>query len=517
VIHSKPLSHWVGIIDLGSNSARLMVAQYRPGYAYRITDEISRRVRLSEGQAVDGRLNAAARGRAIETVRMFKAFCDAHSIQHVVPVATAAVRDAANRREFLAELKAATGVRFRVLSGEDEAYYGVLGVVNGLGLRDGLVMDLGGGSAEVSQVAAGKFRRGSTTPLGAVRLTEMFFHGAGRVRRGELDRLVEYIRSEFDALAWMDLSRSRRDGRFVGVGGTVRALARIDREQRGYALGLVNGYQLELKRLEALIDHLARLPVGERARRVTALPPDRADIILAGAVVVREAMRRAGARSLTVCGHGLREGLFFREFLRARQQPVLPDLREFSVLNLGRLYNFDAVHAGHVTDLSLSLFDQLARQHGYGSLERDCLWAAGQLHDIGTVVDYYDHHKHSAYIVMSAGLPGYSHRETALIALLCLYHRKGAPTRDHLSILSEPDDLKRVSRLASLLRLAEYLDRSRSQVVSGLRLRHDGRQNVRLLARVRPKADARVEIWEAQRNAGLFEDAFNYKLEIVAT
>src|SRR5690349_765891 len=135
---SKPLNRWVGIIDLGSNSARLMVAQYRPGYAFRITDEISRRVRLSEGQASGGQLRPAACARAIETVRLFKAFCDAHGIQRVVPVATAAVRDAANRRPFLAELRAATGLRFRVLSGEEEAYYGVLGVVNGMGLRDGL-------------------------------------------------------------------------------------------------------------------------------------------------------------------------------------------------------------------------------------------------------------------------------------------------------------------------------------------------------------------------------------------
>ena len=151
----------------------------------------------------------------------------------------------------------------------------------------------------------------------------------------------------------------------------------------------------------------------------------------------------------------------------------MPNLSEFSVLNLGRLYNFDAAHAGHVTQLALSLFDQLAERHGYGHMERNCLWAAGQLHDIGTVVDYYDHHKHSDYIIMSAGLPGYTHRETVLIALLCLYHRKGTPTADQLSILSQPDDLQRVSRLASLLRLAEYLDRSRTQVVSRLRLRYD--------------------------------------------
>ena len=513
---SKPLSRWVGIIDLGSNSARLMVAHFRPGYAYRITDEISRRVRLSEGQAADGQLHPAACARAIETVRLFKAFCDAHGIRRIVPVATAAVRDAANRTEFLVELQAATGVRFRVLTGEEEAYYGVLGVVNGVSVRSGLVMDLGGGSAEVSQVTAGQFQRGQTTPLGSVRLTEMFFAGAERVRPADVERLDKHAKAWFGTIPWMDLARARGEGRFVGVGGTVRALARIDREQRNYGLGLVNGYELQRKRLEALIEQLADLPVSERAQRVPGLQSDRADIILAGALVVRAAMRRAGAETLTVSGHGVREGLFFQEFARPTGESVLPNLREFSVLNLGRLYDFDAVHAAHVTQLSLALFDQLAERHGYGRAERACLWAAGQLHDIGTVVEYYDHHKHSHYIIMSAGLPGYSHAETVLIALLCLYHRKGRPMPEQLSILAEPDDLKRVSRLASLLRLAEYLDRSRTQVVARLRLRPEGDNKIRLLAHVRPGADAQVEIWEAQRNADLFEEAFDCKLEIKA-
>src|SRR5215210_2274160 len=138
----------VGIIDLGSNSARLMVAHFQTGQAYRITDELTRRVRLSEGMAADGRIHAPAILRAIQATRLFKLFCDANGIKRIVPVATAAVRDAVNRVDFLRQLRVATGLRFRVLDGSEEAYYGTLGVVNGLGLRAGLVMDVGGGSAE---------------------------------------------------------------------------------------------------------------------------------------------------------------------------------------------------------------------------------------------------------------------------------------------------------------------------------------------------------------------------------
>jgi exopolyphosphatase/guanosine-5'-triphosphate,3'-diphosphate pyrophosphatase len=488
-----------------------MVADYQTGFAYRIADEISRRVRLSEGLIAGGALQEAPRARAVQTVRMFKAFCDAHHITRIVPVATAAVRDASNRAEFLKELYAATGVRFRVLSGEDEAYYGVLGVVNSLGLRDGLVMDLGGGSAEVSLVRRGRFQRGETTPLGAVRLTEMFFDGAGRAKSGEVSRLVKYASGIFESIQGMALDDGQQ---FVGVGGTIRCLARMDRLGRDYPLGLVNGYELRRNNLDVLIERMVELPPNERARQMPGLPTDRADIILAGALAVREAMRRAGAQSLIVCGHGLREGLFFKEFLKPAEPPVIKDLRAFSVYNLGRLYGYEPVHAAHAAKLALSLFDQLARRHNFGQEERDCLWAAAQLHDIGTVVDYYDHHRHTYYIIESAGLGGYSHRETMLIALVCLYHRKGTPTDEDLGVLTRDGDLDRVCKLASLLRLSEYLDRSRTQVITRLSVLNGSGHRVVLRAQVRARADARVEIWEAQRNAALFEAAFDCKLEI---
>ena len=506
------LKHRVGIIDLGSNSARLMVAQYQPGEAYRITHELSRRVRLSEGVGLDGGLRPASMDRAIDTIRMFRAFCDAQAITHTVPVATAAVRDATNQVEFLRRLQEATRLRFRVLTGEEEAYFGVLGAINGLGLPNGLVMDVGGGSAEVSRVRRSGFVQGQTTPLGALRLTEMFFESRDRaVKPAEIDRLKAHLAATWQGFPWLRLGLHEK---FIGIGGTARALARIDREARNYPFGLLHGYELEMRRLDNLVERLSELPPDERARKVPGLQSDRSDIILAGAMVVAEAMRRAGADRLTVCGHGLREGLFFREFLRPADPPVIPKLREFSVFNLGRLYGYEAEHATQVTRLALSLFDQLSRRHGYGEEERDCLWAAGHLHDIGTLIDYYDHQKHSAYIILSAGLPGYSHREIALIAALCQNHRKGRPSLDHFKAVHQPNDLERLNRLAALLRLAEYLDRSQASAVASLKVGPAGRKTLQLSVRARAHANARVEIWEAQRNAELFEEAYGVKLAL---
>ncbi len=508
---SIPLTHCLGIIDLGSNSVRLIIVPYTPRLAFHITDQVSRHVRLSESMTQDSRLHPAAEKRALETLQMFRAFCDTKRVRRIIPVATAAVRDAANQAAFLERIRKTTGLKFRVLTGEEEAYFGALGVINSLGLRDGVVIDVGGGSAEVSEVCGGKFERGITSPLGAVRLTELYLNnGAERVKASDVARLDDHLSAMFEMLAWMELGPGAK---FVGLGGTVRALARIDRESHGYPLGLTHGYELKLERLEQLIDRLRKLPVKERARQIAGLHSDRADIILAGAMVVAGAMRRAGAERLLVCGQGLREGLFYQEFLRPARPPLIRNVREFSVLNLARLYQYEKAHADHIARLALSMFDQLSKRHGYGQSERELLWAAAQLHDIGTVVDYYDHHKHSAYIILNAGLPGYSHRETVLIALLCLYHRKGKPSVEPYREVLEAGDDERVSRLSALLRLAEYLDRSRAQTVASLQVQAKGKR-VRLRVRARTRAEARVEVWEAQRNADLFEKAFNCQLEI---
>lgn len=502
-------SHRLGIIDLGSNSARLIVAHYTPGESFKITYEFSRRVRLAQGMAEADRLQPAAVERAIETLQMFRDYCAANGVRHLIPVATAATRDAINRDEFLRRARQATGLHLRVLSGEDEAFYGALGVINGSGLHDGLVIDVGGGSAQVSQVRAGRFQRGQATSLGAVRLTEAFLPGDA-VTASQFKRLERHLAETFEQIAWMTVGRT---GRFIGLGGTIRTLARIDRDARDYPLRLLNGYELSRERLEELIERLRALPVKERARKVPGLPSDRADVILAGAMVVAAAMRRAQVSTLFVSDQGLREGLLYQEFLKPAQ-PLIPNLRRFSVLNLSRVYGYQSPHADHVAGLALAIFDQLKR-HGYGARERDYLWAAAQLNDIGTAVNYQDHHKHSAYLILSAGLPGYSHREMTLIALLCVYHRKGKADLSAYSAVLGKGDVDRVRRLGAILRLAEALDSSHTQDVAGVRV-EARRRDVTLAVRGKRRHDVRWEVGEAQRNAELFEDAFDCRLQVEA-
>jgi exopolyphosphatase / guanosine-5'-triphosphate,3'-diphosphate pyrophosphatase len=506
-----PLKRRLGIIDLGSNSVRLVIAHYTPGHAFRIVEEHSRRVRLSEGMSADHRLKPAAIERTLETLKLFRDICAHSGVRRILPVATAAVRDAANRAEFLARARKDAGLRFRVLSGEEEAYLGTLAAINGLGVRNGIVIEVGGGSTQVSEVRRGRSKRGVTAPLGAVRLTETFLQ-SDPVREADAARLADHVAQTFAAWGWM---RVEAGGALVGMGGTARALAAIDRAAREYPLGLVNGYELELARLEPLVKRLRALPVRERVKNVPGLMADRADIILAGALVIAGALRSAGADRMLVSSMGVREGLLYQAFLEPGR-PVIRNLRGFSVLNLRRLYCPTLPEASPAATLALALFDELAPFHGYGQAAREQLWAAAQLLDIGAAVDYRDPYKHSAYLILGAGLPGYSHRETALVALLCLHQRRDGSPAGPPADAFEQDAVKWTSRLGALLRLAVALEAGRTPAIASVRAAAAGRDTLRLRVRARKGRTIRWELAEAQRAADVFEEAFDCKLLVEA-
>ena len=263
MIAPPAFSESLGIIDLGSNSARLLVAHFTPGHTFKVTDELSRRVRLSEGMAATQQLAPAAIERALDTLRVFASFCKANGVRRVIPVATAAVRDARNQAEFLQRTQRETGLRLRVLTGEQEAYFSSLGAINSIGIQQGLVLDVGGGSAELGKVRAGGFTRGTVKPLGALSLTERYCH-TDPVSDTDYTALNRYIANTLAPISWLRLQSGQQ---FVGLGGTVRTLARIDRATRSYPFHLVHQYELKLGRLEKLIDKLRGLGHKERARQ----------------------------------------------------------------------------------------------------------------------------------------------------------------------------------------------------------------------------------------------------------
>jgi exopolyphosphatase / guanosine-5'-triphosphate,3'-diphosphate pyrophosphatase len=495
--------HRTAVIDLGSNSFRLVVFTDGNGW-WRRTDEIYEPVRIGQGMVETGALGDEAMKRALATIEVFTHFCAAAEIPYekVDAVATSAIREASNGPEFVARVREHSGLDVRVISREEEARYAYLAAVNSTTLRDGAVLDLGGGSMQLVQVADRLAVAVDSWRLGAVRMTERFLASGDPASRKDLDRLRSHVAGKLARAQWATAGHL---GRLVGIGGTNRNLATAARRAADLPEIGVQGFLLGMDALDELVDRLAALPAGERGR-ISGIKPARADIVLAGAVTVQTVLRETGVAGLEVTEAGLREGMFFERHLPG-EPPLSPDVRVASVHNLATQYGVDPAHTNHVASIALGLFDDLAVAglHDGDPVERELLWAACILHDIGMAVDYDDHHKHTRYLILSAGLPGFTPSELALIAQITRYHRKGTPDAGGLASLLDERDRARLNRGAVLLRLGEDLERSRDQLVRAVEVQVDG-DDVRL--RLVADGEASVPRWAARREVELFARAF---------
>jgi exopolyphosphatase/guanosine-5'-triphosphate,3'-diphosphate pyrophosphatase len=497
----------LAVVDLGSNSFRLVVFSHTETW-WRRTDEIYEPVRVGEHQETGGPLQPEPMERALETIELFAHFCRATGIERIRPLATSAIREASNRRAFLRAARKRSGLGVEVLSRTAEARYGYLAVVNSTTLTDGVALDLGGGSMQLTRVTRRRARGAQSWRLGTVVTTERFLP-TDRVKPKQLKALREHVRTELQSAPWL----AEGQGRLAGIGGTVRNLAGTVMMAEGLPSFGVQGFVIERPALDALVERLAALTPAER-RRVPGVKPERADLILAGAVVVQTVMEAGGYDALEVTEAGLREGVLFEELLAGEDEPLIPDVRAASVRNLAAQYHPEFAHTEHVARLTLEIWDALAAAgvHPGDTEERELLWAAAMLHDIGTAVDYDDHHKHSRYLILNAGLPGFSPRETALIGQAARYHRKGQPGLGEFAPLARKGDEALLNRCAAVLRVAEQLERPRDQTVRHARVRvDDGRVELRLQS----KADVTISRWGAQRQADVFQRAFGRELQVV--
>jgi exopolyphosphatase/guanosine-5'-triphosphate,3'-diphosphate pyrophosphatase len=500
----------LAVIDLGSNTFRLVVFTAGDGW-WKRTDEIFEPVRIGEGLAASGSLGAEPIRRALATVHVFAQFCHANGLagDQIKAVATSAIRDADNAQDFLAPAQRDGTLAIRVLTREEEARYGYLAAVNSTTIADGCVLDLGGGSMQLVRVDGRLPADTESFALGAVRMTERFLPEDRPAKRRELDALRAYVAGALERVHWL----TGTGRRLVGIGGTVRNLATAAQRAAGLPSIGVQGMVVTRAALEDLVERLAALAPGDRAD-VPGIKSARADLILAGAVVVATVLDIGGFESIEVTEAGLREGVFFEQHI-PRETSLFADVRRSSVVNLAAQYDVDIPHTRHVAKLALGLFDELAAAglHPGDPVERELLWAASVLHDVGMSVDYDDHHKHSRYLILNAGLPGYSPNEVAVIAQAARYHRKGVPDPGFLAPVLEPGDEGRLRRLAVLLRLAEDLERSRDQSVREAHVQVTGDSvELRLVA---DEADLAVPRWAAQRETGVFEWAFGASLTVV--
>ncbi|PYI57059.1 Ppx/GppA phosphatase family protein [Paenibacillus flagellatus] len=500
-------SERVGIIDIGSNSVRLVVYERIGAEAFRVIDESKESVRLSARISGDGSIAPEDAERLARVLNEFRLLCRVHGVGPIRAVATAAIRNAANGRDVAALLEKRTGLSVDILSGEEEARFGFVGMINSLDIADGFLIDIGGGSTEVSLFRSRTLVRTVSFPFGAVNTAKSLADGGDASKDG-VKRIRDMVTSAAAVEPWI----AQHPGLpLVGLGGTIRSLCKIDQKKKKYAFPQTHRYELSQADLNGLADWLPSLPVEQR-KKVDGLSDDRADIIVPGLIILHTLFLHMNARSCIVSGAGLRDGVFYETAFPGR--PVRADVLGDSVSNLLSLHPaVSRPHVEHVRRLADRLFEGLALEAVYGRRSRELLRTAAMLYRIGVTVDFYRYNKHTFYLLANSRIDGLTHRESVLCALIASYKSRSrtrssfAPYKE----LMEEADLDLACRLGSLLQLAVALDRSETQPLEDVRARVD---KADLRIEWRSRHDPAIELRETERVAGEFKKVWGLRVKM---
>lgn len=507
-------------IDVGSNSIRLIVAELLADGRLRVMDDEKQTTRMAECVTREGSISPEAMTEAAEIITRLAGIARGYGVSRLAAVGTSALRDATNAPEFIEKVREKAGVDVEVISGEEEARLAFASASEAFHLGDQPmgILDVGGGSVQIALASGGALEQIHSLPLGAVRLEAKFRAGASPGTK-KLKRLKAHVKRLIRGQVGEPPIRPRL---LIGTGGTISALGSMAQAEQGDvpagAPVRIQGMEVSRETLRRLLDRLADMPPAVR-RRVRGLPPDRLDIIIPGLVVVDQVMKHLGIPRLAVHQGGVRAGLLRRLAEELTGAATRPPMRPVDgVRQLARALSYEHAHSEHVTALALSIFDQIAAHPTYankswaGPEARFLLEAAGVLHDIGYVISYRRHHRHSERIVLHADLPGLSPRQIAVVSLLCRYHRRSEPSKSHRGFAGlDKADRSLVRRLAAILRIADGLDRAHAQIVKGVTLTPEDET---MVFRCHAEGDATTDMWGAERKAGLLAREFGVGVRI---
>lgn len=512
-------------IDIGTNSIHMVVVRIHPALpTFSIIAKEKDTVRLGDRDPKTGDLKPEVMERAIATLQRCQKLAKSFNAEQIVAVATSAVREAPNGREFLQRVDSELGLFVNLISGQEEARRIYLGVLSGMELNNypHMIIDIGGGSTELILGDSHEPRFLSSTRVGAVRLTAKYVT-TDPIDRSEFQYLQAYIRGRMERPVEELLAHVEpgEQPRLVGTSGTIEALAMIHaREKLGTVPNTLNGYQLSRKDIKDIVRRLASLNYAERVA-IPGMSDRRSEIIVAGALILLETMTLLGAESIAICERALREGVIVDWMLthgliedRLRYQG---SVRERSVLTMAHKYQADLDYSDRVANFAMSLFNQTKGYlHIWDSEERELLWAATILHNCGIYVNHSAHHKHSYYLIRNGELLGFTESEIEVIANLARYHRQSKPKKKHENFSSLPSKKHRqmVSQLSAILRIAVALDRRQIGAIQQVRCEFYPQERELHLHLVPSKHDddCGLELWSLNDKKGVFEEEFGVKV-----
>jgi exopolyphosphatase/guanosine-5'-triphosphate,3'-diphosphate pyrophosphatase len=463
-------------------------------------------VRLGAEVFLSGRLAPASIGQACTALRDFKAEMDRAKVDAYRAIATSAVREAKNGATLVERARREAGIELETIEGIEEARLIQLAVTRRVpvGDRRALLVDVGGGSTELTLLDKGETAFTMSLPLGTVRMLEKYLKGAKTVDRAR-ERLIEEATDRALSEALPQLGKVDV---LVGTGGNVDTLLDLCPIKGG-------GRAIDVSSARSLFKKMCAMSNGER-RDAYQLRPDRADTIVPATSIFLRLAKRLDLATVLAPGVGLSAGIleelvdkFFHVWDAAGEAERVLD----ACVRLGRRYQFDEAHARHVSRFAAQLFDDLQAVHAFGLRDRMLLRAAGILHDIGDYIHYSGHHKHSYYLIQHADIMGVTPDERAIVANIARYHRKGPPDPTHPNFRDLSKEARgKVRGLAAILRIADALDREHKQKIESVRAAIDhGAGSVTLF--LRGGDDRELEEWTVGEKASLWRD--EYDLDVV--
>ena len=524
----------LGIIDIGSNSIRLVLAEIRNGNYFRIIDDVKRTVRLGMDMTPDGRLNPVRMEMAMNTLCEFKWLCEAQGVSELIVVATEAVRKASNQTEFLRQVQSELGLNIRILSGAEEAYYDYFGVINSMDFSDGLIMDIGGASTELIRVEGRIAKEAISLPFGAINLTRRFNLTEKMTAETEKE-LFTYLMSQFKNVAWLEESRNCP---LVGVGGTVRNIGKISRRKSNYPIDRSHNFEIDAGEVFEIYN-LVKDKTSEQRKKIKGLSKERSDMFLGAASVAAALLKYCDLPQMLISGSGLREGLIYSTL---QGQKPIEDVLDYSLRIVAQTLLVNAAHARQVWKLAESLYSQLTslpeigkhvsnnpngnpadyqtdtpNTQTVGNRRAKILKTAAILNDAGKIINYYNYHQHSFYMILNLPINGLSHKELIMAAftiMLSNNDKSDLAVFPYFRLLNDEEKIW-VQRLGVILRLAECFDRTENGTVK--KIICEQKSDAWLIRLVDSSSD-RSPVWErelARSCETAFAKAFGRKLQVL--
>ncbi|WP_209125395.1 Ppx/GppA phosphatase family protein [Alkalihalobacillus sp. BA299] len=454
----------LAIIDMGSNSIRLVIYTIQSNGCYHELHNFKVVARLSSHTSIDGSITNKGIKIIVDTLTRFNKIIRTHQIDQIKGVATAAIRLAPNQKEVLEIIKDKTSLSFSILSDYEEAYYGYLAVTNSTNIENGITIDIGGGSTEVTLFKNRKLYEYVSFPFGAITLKKKFIENDPPTL-DEMDKLKTFLVKQFSSLNWIVNSNLP----VIGIGGTARNLSLIHQRKMNYPLQGLHQFELAPNNIDEIQQYLLHLSFPER-QSVDGLSKDRADIIIPAIEAIYSLVKVTNAPRFIMSNKGLRDGIFYEEVLQQIGIDQFPNVAEESFFQLSNTYQINIDHVKQVSKLASAIYKELSPyllEKYNDEANMSLLRYSARVLYVGEYISSEASSQHTFYLLSNMTIDGLTHEQRLAIALISSFKSKS-----YLSQFAAPfnelltkQQLKRYELLGAILKFAYALNRTRRNIV----------------------------------------------------